>query len=339
MFAALSATVVAVAAVLLRTSLFARNPDVLAFGATFDLCVTLPTVYWLLIVRRGRAQPAAIAAVFLSGLALSRVLVPDGYRQLLSDMGLLGAAAELVLIAAVVVAVRREIRRPLDRPAGGDPEDVIQTVATRVLGGSRPGRVLGAELAILCAAATGWRREPSVPRGGEPVSSIRGADRMWLLAALIALILAETLAFHLWVQRWSVTLAWTISLLDLYAIVWLIGDHFALCLRPHLLFSDRLVLRSGLRMTVQIPLERVVALRAAVPDDLDRRRDHLNLAGPDGPEWVIEVDRGVTVTSPFRRDRMVRSVGLRLNRPERLRAALEAVAQRVARSCGETETV
>lgn len=338
MFAAFSATVVVVAAVLLRTSLFARNPDVLAFGATFDLCLTLPVAYWLLVVRRGRAHPATIAAAFLSGLALSRVLVPDGYHQLLSDLALLGAAAELVLVVAVAAAIRREIRRPLDRGAGGDPEDVIQTVATRVLGGSRLGRVVGTEMAILYAAATGWRREPSVPSGGEPVSGIRGEDRLWLLVGLIALILAETLALHLWLQRWSVTTAWTITLLDLYAVVWLIGDHYALCLRPHLVFSDRLVLRSGLRMTAQVPLESIASLRAAVPDDLDRRGDHLNLGGPDGPEWVIELDRDVIVTSPFRRDRTVRSVGLRLDRPERLGAALDAVALRVARRHARSET-
>jgi len=332
LFAALSATVVVVAAVVLRTSLFARNPDVLAFGATLDLCLTLPIAYWLLVVRRGRAHPATIAAVFLSGLALSRVLVPDGYRQLLADLALLGAAAELVLVVAVAAAIRREIRRPLDLGAGGDPEDVIE------LGGSRLGRVVGTEMAILYAAATGWRREPSVPSGGEPVSGIRGEDRLWLLVGLIALILAETLALHLWIQRWSVTAAWTITLLDLYAVVWLIGDHYALCLRPHLVFSDRLFLRSGLRMTAQVPLESIVSLRAAVPDDLDRRVDHLNLGGPDGPEWVIELDRDVTVTSPFRRDRTVRSVGLRLDRPERLEAALDAVARRVARTGSTTES-
>src|SRR5258706_13284671 len=70
--------IVAVCATILRSTLFIRNPDVAAWGVTFDLTLTIPFVYYLTVVRPGHARAITIAPVFVIGVAGAAALVPPG---------------------------------------------------------------------------------------------------------------------------------------------------------------------------------------------------------------------------------------------------------------------
>src|SRR5258706_15645172 len=71
--------IVAVCATILRSTLFIRNPEVAAWGVTFDLTLTIPFVYFLTVVRPGHARAITIAPVFVIGVAVAARLVP--HRQ------------------------------------------------------------------------------------------------------------------------------------------------------------------------------------------------------------------------------------------------------------------
>ena len=51
--------------------------------------------------------------------------------------------------------------------------------------------------------------------------------------------------------------AWIVTVLDLYGVLWLVGDYHALRLRPTRIDDDTLVLSYGLRWRASIPLDAI----------------------------------------------------------------------------------
>jgi hypothetical protein len=68
-----------------------------------------------------------------------------------------------------------------------------------------------------------------------------------LTGALCGVIAVETAALHLLLWTWHPWLAWTLTALSLWTIVWLIGDYRAIGARPVVLEADALLVRLGRR--------------------------------------------------------------------------------------------
>ena len=70
----LSALTIATACIVIaRSRAFAANPDVAAWGITFDLAVSIPLLYWFFVIRSGHARPCCAQAamrVFPSAIIL-----------------------------------------------------------------------------------------------------------------------------------------------------------------------------------------------------------------------------------------------------------------------------
>ena len=105
----LSALTIATACIVIaRSRAFAANPDVAAWGITFDLAVSIPLLYWFFVIRSGHARPLTVAPVFLIGLTLAAFVVPQSQQQFLGQLRLFVApAAELLLVAALIGRIRR----------------------------------------------------------------------------------------------------------------------------------------------------------------------------------------------------------------------------------------
>ncbi len=74
-------------------------------------------------------------------------------------------------------------------------------------------------------------------------------------------MLIEMIALHTLIWLWVLGLAWVVTVLNLYGILWLLGDWRAVCLRPILVEKDALIVRIGLRWAVQVPLAALASVR------------------------------------------------------------------------------
>ena len=116
--------------------------------------------------------------------------------------------------------------------------------------GPRVAGVLATELALVAYAIGGWVRRPAPDHTARSFTCLRA----WtpLLAGLLVLLGVEIVGVHLLVSLASPTIAWVLTALSLYGVLWLVGDAQAARHRPILV--DRLLVRVGLRWTVEIPV-------------------------------------------------------------------------------------
>jgi hypothetical protein len=276
-------TVVALCAVILRSRLFATNPDLAAFGVTFDLTITIPLLYWFFVVRGGKASPLSIVPVFIGGTLLAALLVPRAYQQFLSQLKWIAVpAAEVVLLVAVA---RSKTMR-------GRLFEVVQS-----------------EASMFRYAFLGWREQPAEVEGHAFTVHERSG---WstILACIIVLIVAEGLGMHLLLSRWSTIAAWAWTGFDLWAIVWLLGDYQALRLRRSSIDAEALHLRYGVRWSVSVPLAKIVSVEEVRAESDWKRKDVLKVAMLEEPRWLVTFDEPVVVKGLAGLRKTVRALAL-----------------------------
>jgi hypothetical protein len=285
LFSLSAATISATCFAILRSRIFATNPDVIAWAITFDLTLTVPMLYWIVIVRSGSARPVTTAPVFAIAAAIAAWMLPRGNQQFLHNLRYVGAPLEIVTIALLVqrlMAMRRS-------ETSGDPLDRLRAAASAIFGDTIAAGFIASELAIVWYALFGWTRRPDVPAGAKAFTVHQRSGWGAVLAALIILVASESIAVHLLVQMWSVKAAWIVTSVDAYGLLWFIGDYNALRLRPSLVRNGTMQIRYGLRWTATVERENIVEMRAAGSEADWKRPGILKVAMIDAPRYRMEL--------------------------------------------------
>ena len=302
---------------ILRSHAFAQHPDVMAWAVTFDLTLTVPLLYWLLVVRTGRARPLTIAPVFLLSMALAAVLVPKGQQAFLRDLRLLGVPMELLLLGALGYRVFRASR---ERSTSSDPYERILSASRVLAGDGRAAEVIASEGATMYYALFCWRKQASSEERTFTVHERSGWGTV--VACILVLLVAESIGLHLLVQMWSWKAAWVVTFFDVWGILWLLGDYHALRLRRSSITDDALELRFGLRWSATIPRSNIASVTEVHAEGEWKRPDVLRVAMLEEPRWLITLREPMTIRGMAGLRKTIRGVALLPDDDEALRDLL-----------------
>jgi hypothetical protein len=191
--------------------------------------------------------------------------------------------------------------------------------------GATPAAILAHELSRLAFAFAGWRMTPYSDAGTLTVHR----QSSWNVVALGfgLLIVVETVPVHLVLMERAPALAWALSALSLYALLWLIGDTQALRLRPCRLADDVLLVRVGLRWKVEVPRAALAAFTPVRGNAPSRRaRGYLRATVFGDPTHLLELRAPITAIGPYGIRRSVTWIGVSPDDPERWNATPGAPA-------------
>jgi hypothetical protein len=128
---------------------------------------------------------------------------------------------------------------------------------------------------------------------------------------------------HLVVRLWSDTVAWLLSALGVYAVLWMAADYQAVRLRPVVATHDALLVRVGLRWSVSIPYTQIEQVQPRGKESLSKRTPgYLHAALLTDPKMVLVLRGTVRARGPYGIEKEVRRVGLAVDEADRLRAVL-----------------
>jgi hypothetical protein len=306
LFASSAVLVIAACWAILRSQAFGKHPDVLGWAVTFDLTLTVPLLYWLSVVKTGRARALTVAPVFLLSMALAAVLVPRGQQAFLRDLRFLGAPMELLLLGALAHRVFRASR---DRSTSPDPYERIYAASRIVVGEGRAAEVVASEAATMYYALFCWRKQPAEVEG-QPFTVHERSGWGTVVACILVLLVAESIGLHLLVQLWSTKAAWIVTFFDVWGILWLLGDYHGLRLRRSSITDDALELRYGLRWSATIPRTNIAAVTEIHAESEWKRKDVLKVAMLDEPRWLITLHEPVTMRGMAGLRKTVRAIAL-----------------------------
>lgn len=274
LFALIALTIVTICVVISRTT---SHADIAAWGVTFDLTLTIPLVWYVVVVRSGAARPMTLAPVFVVCMMLAAFVVPRGQQQFLHDLRYLSAPLEIITL----IFLGQRLAKVRD----------VESATRAMFGNSRVADFVASEVSILWYALFCWRKK--APEEGFTIHQRNGWGT--IAACIVAMIGFESIGMHLLVQQWSVKAAWIVTALDIYGVLWIVGDYHALRLRPTYAADGILHLRYGLRWNAEIPLAEIESIDDVSSEADWKRKNVLKMAMLDEPKYLVKLRRPVTV--------------------------------------------
>jgi hypothetical protein len=229
------------------------------------------------------------------------------------------AAALELAVLAVFVFIARRTRRLV---ASQVDADVPERVRAALGGASRVADVMAMELAILYYAFASWRRRPFVPAGGRGFSYHRRSGYAGLLYAVVGAVTVEMVALDFLVRARHSQAANVLLVIDLFAAAWLLGFARAVQLRPIIVTTTEVRLRSGLRWALDIPRDMIDSIETGrVKAPSKGTSGYLRLA-PGEPNTLITLREPMRAVGSYGSARTVSLVGATLDDATGFREAI-----------------
>ena len=304
------------------------HPDHVAGAIAFDLTVTVTFLAWLFPVRARRWPAVALIPIFLVSIALATRVLPEENRHWLTALRWIAVPLEVGLLSWIALRARRAVRAARAASATDlDTWERIRNAARSALWNRTVADILAFEISVV-VYAFGPRRPFNTPAGATPFFSTRRTPYGPVVVAFSLIILAETVPLHFLIARWSAPLAWALTAMGLYTLVYLLADYRAVHSRPTLLDDDFLTVRTGLRWTIRIPLSAIESIERRPPSPADERASGKALRAYviGGANLWIRLRQPVEAEGVYGRRRSTRSIATAVDEPERLQAALQGKA-------------
>lgn len=251
---------------------------------------------------RAVAYAALPAELVVFALLLGGVRIPGA---------VLGVAelVMVVLLAAEAVVWVRLRRRGLTRR-----EALAELVPERVL------RLIGHELALMASLGRWVARRPHGTAGADGVFP-HARDQAALMYGFAFVCLVETVGMS-WLLAGLPVAHAVVLVLDVYTVLFVLGLHAASVTRPHVLAGGRLRVRQAAHVDVDVPLERVAAVRRENRFTHGKADGELNLAVGSQTSVTLELSAPVDVVGLLGGVRRVSVVRLHADDPKALYEAV-----------------
>ena len=296
---------------------FRLHPS-LSLAVAADLLLVLPGLFYLCVVRRYQLPLSTVAAVVSGGFALSYWLLPAGGLPLLAWVGRLLGVLEVGTVGYAAVRLRRIVQAyRVARHHSADFLDNLVAAMQPALG--RLAEVVASEVAVVRYAVLGAWAAPEVGPTDMAFSTYKKSGFVALLATFGGLAVLKLAAAHLVVGHWYPRVAWGLTILSAYSVLWLLAHGQAVRCRPMLVAGTTLVVRVGLLWRIAIAKKQLAGISpitdapAPAPDVLNAAR--LLLAPPN---LLLTLAEPQVVSGPFGLRRTVRRLAIYVDEPAAL---------------------
>ena len=230
---------------------------------------------------------------------------------------------EAGLLIALIIRLRkiRGIYR-IERERQPYPIDALRIAFASTMG-RRLGAMVFGEVAVLWYALAGWRGRGRASQPGKPFPGHRRNAYPAILGAVMMAVVVETAVLHLLVSLWVGWVAWILTGLSVYSLIWLLGDFQAARLNPSLLTESHLHLRTGLRWQADLAWMEIIGIHGDPPPE-----KHVKMTLFGAPEFWIECSDPTVVRGFFGIERHVRFIGLGVDDPEGFRREIQRCIQK-----------
>lgn len=260
-----------------QTSWFQINPNILSIGITFDLLLTVPIVYFLLI-RKTKIPKTTIVPILILGVIICSIIIPSENQQYLSLFKFwILPVIELFVFSFVVYNIRKAIKRYKNlQQTSFDFFTTLIATCKEILP-KKAVMFVATEIAVIYYGFIYWKKRSLKEN---EYSYHKNSGSITLLAAIIFIVAIETVTLHFLLLKWSTIAAWILTFLSVYSGVQLFGFLKSMFKRPVLIEGDKLYLRYGIMSESTINIVNIESVELSSKDiELNKETRKLSLLG------------------------------------------------------------
>ncbi|WP_144463560.1 beta-carotene 15,15'-monooxygenase [Siminovitchia fortis] len=234
-------------------------------GSLIDLAVVAPLL--ILFLKRGKKITVkSFIGWMVSGLVFARFLIPSAYFEPFTYVPLAAIGVEVLILLAELGLVALLIWRLPGiirwiKSHNGSLLFSLPSAVEKRVGNHILLRILAAEFVMFYYAFASWKKKAPA---GEPYFSLhQKSSLIAFYIMLIHAIIIETAAIHWLIHEKSVIISIILLLLNIYTVIFFIGDIQAIRLNPLFVRQDKIYVSLGLGKRMVIPMEEIKEIKWA----------------------------------------------------------------------------
>ncbi|MBW6062351.1 beta-carotene 15,15'-monooxygenase [Planococcus sp. CP5-4] len=296
----------------------------LVVGSLVDFAIVIPLL-WLLSFRINAKQ---LLAVIATGLIAARFIIPALYFEPFAPLFYMGLiieisvlAAELALLVILLIHIPK-IRRSMSKQSGSPLFSLFPAVHENIKPNPLVHIVLSEALAFYYAFFT-WKKRP--PEDPTSITLHKNTSSIAFNIMLIHAIVIETLGIHWWLHDKSAVLSIVLLILNVYSVIYFIGDIQATRLNPLTIKGGNLNVSLGLNKRISAPIESIAAVRWGAKPEADALEFVAKDFEEPEPQVVIDFNVPQQAVLFFGKTRPISQIALKVDDPEKLKSLLNSV--------------
>ena len=297
---------------LTKTSSFQMNPDDLAMGITFDLILTVPFVYFMLI-RKTSIPKTTVVPFLIFGVVTCSIILPleNQYYLSLFKTWIL-PVVELSVVGYVVYNIRKAIKSFKQKKGFSvDFFTTLKNTCHEILPKNLVTPVV-TEIAVFYYGFFYWKKRKLETN---EFSYHKDSGTVALLMAIILVVAIETVALHVLLEKWSYVAAWILTFLSIYSGIQIFGFLKSMFKRPISIENDKLFLRYGIMNESILDLKNIHSVEISSKDiEINEKTRKLSFLGAlESHNIIIHLKKESTMTGLYGVKRNFKNLALHVD--------------------------
>lgn len=309
-----------------NSSLFRINPDNLAIGITFDLLLTVPFVYFLLI-RKTNIPKTTIVPFLIFGVVICSIILPSENQKYLNLFKTwILPIVELSVLSYVVYNIRKGIKSyKLKKGLSVDFFTTLKNICYEILP-SKIAIFFAFEIATFYYGFIYWKKR--ILKENE-FSYHKDSATISTLFAFIFIVGIETFVFHILLMRWSNVAAWIFSFFSIYTAIQLFGFLKSIIKRPISIENNKLNLYYGIMNEAIIDIQQISSIEIT-SKDIEFNKEMRKFSFLDSPNIIVKLKNENTMNGLYGMRRKFKSLALYVDNTAEFKKQIEnALQQRI----------
>lgn len=296
-----------------KSSVFATNPNNLSTGITFDLLLTVPIVYFLLI-RKTSIPKTTVVPFLILGMVICSIILPNENQYYLDIFKTwIFPVIEISIVSYVIYKISKAVKRfKLHKNESFDFFTTLKSTCHEILPKSVVIPVV-TEIAVFYYGFINWKKRRL---NKNEFSYHKDSGTVTLLVAIIFIVAIETVVLHILLSKWSNLTAWVLTFLSIYSGIQLIGFIKSMYKRPISIENNKLFLRYGIMNETTINLANIDSIEISSKDiELNKETRKLSFLGElESHNVVIRLKKENTLIGLYGIKRKYKNLALHVDK-------------------------
>ncbi|WP_180954649.1 hypothetical protein [Bacillus sp. V5-8f] len=296
--------------------------DVLVVLLTLSLIILPPISIYLLLIRSSSMPKILVYLSFIACLGVSYLIIPSSQKYFYNPILVWFIPfLEVTIVISMVYSFIKSIIL-YKEGKGNDFLEITRMSLEPKLGN---GFVLGAiltELGVFYYSLIGWFIKPAGTEN-EKVYSYHKTSQIKTIVILFSILITfEGVLFHFLIQLWSEVFAWIFTILNMYALLYMIGLYNSVRFLPHIVSFNKLIIRFGYQSSIESDIRNIESIKRANEKDeffeKQPKETYYAMLNIDSPQYEIFLKEPALMKSAYGRKKYVKSVIFRADNPTKL---------------------
>ncbi|SCC24622.1 hypothetical protein BACERE00177_04994 [Bacillus mobilis] len=252
-------------------------PKEVVLGSLLDCMFVIPVITYFFIIRK-RYSLTYIFPVVIAGYIFTRFIIPSDYLHSFSHISYIIVTGEIAFVCLELFLLYKIVRmlpniikkyKEYKRECSAFSY-AIDAAFDATMKRNKLVDIIVTECKLIYYAFLSWHIK--VPEGESVYSYHKKTGAISVYIMIIHATIIESIGFHYLLHQWNPVIAWTLLILNVYAMFYFLAEIQAMRKNPIIVAEEKLIIQIGLGKKIVIPFTRIDKIAFYKGESLKKER-------------------------------------------------------------------